>query len=244
MQLQHVLDGYWSQRAQAYFDNQTSSDKALKERELWREAFVSVVPSAPSRILDVGTGPGYLANLLAEEGHDVTGIDTSQGMLKQAMQDRNERMAAGLPVAHFQQGDAVAPSGDFRGVDVVVSRYLLWTLRDPDVALSNWINILAPGGWIIAADANHHPYGITAQRSTGARDGTEKFQEAYADTHRDLPLSDIQSPQPYIDLFHAAGLTDVQLTPLPKLLEHKRKYGASPNHEIVEPFLIVGKVPA
>jgi ubiquinone/menaquinone biosynthesis C-methylase UbiE len=32
----------------------------------------------------VGTGPGIVTNLLSELGHEVTGIDASEGMLKTA----------------------------------------------------------------------------------------------------------------------------------------------------------------
>ena len=33
-------------------------------------------------ILDIGTGPGFFSCILSEEGHNVTGIDQSPGMLE------------------------------------------------------------------------------------------------------------------------------------------------------------------
>ena len=38
----------------------------------------------PLRILDVGTGTGFFAFLLAAEGHCVTGIDLTPGMVEEA----------------------------------------------------------------------------------------------------------------------------------------------------------------
>ena len=39
------------------------------------------------KILDVGTGPGFFAILLAEAGYQVTAIDYTEEMLKEAQQN-------------------------------------------------------------------------------------------------------------------------------------------------------------
>ena len=55
-------------------------------KEAWKEQICSHFEGAEGlRILDVGTGPGFFACILSEEGHDVTAIDNSDGMLKQAV---------------------------------------------------------------------------------------------------------------------------------------------------------------
>src|SRR5689334_17611273 len=51
------------------------------ERRAWCALLERVLPPAPSRVLDVGTGTGFLAFRAAELGHDVVGVDVSPAML-------------------------------------------------------------------------------------------------------------------------------------------------------------------
>ena len=44
-------------------------------------------PKRGEKILDLGCGTGYLANLIAESGADVTGIDSSEEMINLAKQN-------------------------------------------------------------------------------------------------------------------------------------------------------------
>ena len=43
----------------------------------WVEALRSVLPTSPTRVLDVGTGTGFVAWIAAELGHQVTAIELS-----------------------------------------------------------------------------------------------------------------------------------------------------------------------
>ncbi|MFZ2376333.1 MAG: methyltransferase domain-containing protein, partial [Methanothrix sp.] len=75
---------HWDGRAKAYDENVRPVIYSPRERRIWQEIFSEAIGSTPLRILDVGTGPGILSNLLSELGHEVTGIDASEGMLKRA----------------------------------------------------------------------------------------------------------------------------------------------------------------
>jgi SAM-dependent methyltransferase len=78
------------------------------------------------RILDVGTGTGRAALLLARGGAEVTGVDASSEMLAVA---RQHASADGLAV-RFQEGDAHALDFPDRSFDVAVSlRVLMHTPR-------------------------------------------------------------------------------------------------------------------
>lgn len=84
-------------------------------------------------MLDVGAGTGFLAFLAAELGHKVTGIDLAEGMLAVAREQATE--VTNPP--NFLIGDAIAPDFPPESFAVIMSRHVLWTLRDPASAFRN-----------------------------------------------------------------------------------------------------------
>lgn len=111
-------------------------------------AWRAILPAPPANALDLGTGTGFLALLLAELGHDVLGVDIAEGMIAIARQQ-----AATLPrPPRFVVGNAGTPPVPPAGVEIVVSRQLLWTLPDPPGALRNWHRALRPGGRSVVID--------------------------------------------------------------------------------------------
>lgn len=77
-------------------------------------------------VLDVGTGTGRAALLLARNGARVTGVDASDAMLAEA---RRRAVVEGIDVA-FQKGDAHALGFEDRSFDVAVSLRVL--MHTPD----------------------------------------------------------------------------------------------------------------
>jgi SAM-dependent methyltransferase len=91
-------------------------------------------------LLDVATGPGYLAAAAAARGAAVTGIDFSSTMVSQAR--------ARHPGLSFREGDAEAlpfPNGSF---DAVTIGFGLLHFPDPDKALAEAHRVLRTGGRI------------------------------------------------------------------------------------------------
>ena len=92
--------------------------------------------------MDVGTGTGYFAALLAAMGHEVTGIDLTPAMIDEA-----KSFARDLGVsAHFEVMDAQALQYPDESFDAVVTRNLTWTLPEPERAYSEWLRVLRRGG--------------------------------------------------------------------------------------------------
>lgn len=246
--LQERLDEYWTGRAPAYHRRQVEGERAELDRELWTRVWGSALGPRPLRVLDVGTGSGYVATVLAELGHDVVGLDSSAGMLAEARHDAERRRTAGRPAARFVRGDAVRP-GDTPEIgdapyDAVTSRYLLWTLRDPVDALRAWRALVRPGGTVACVDANWYPGGIDRGVAVESVDGPDAFGRTYdRSAEVALPLSTATDVDAFVAVFRAAGLVDVTTTALDEVAELDRRFGVSPGHESRPQHLVTGRVP-
>jgi len=225
--LQTALNDYWSDRAVPYDDYQNRAERRDLDRAAWTEIWSRALPAAPQRVLDLGTGSGYLARLLADLGHEVTGTDLADGMLERA---RHHAARMANP-PRFAVGDAVEPDFPDASVDAVVNRYLMWTLREPDRALRNWARVLRPGGILAVVDSTWFPQGLTAN-------ATDQFRRAYAQAGPQLPLAEATDIEATATLIRAAGFTDVQVQPLTTLLDLDRQYGVAPGHEVQLQHLI------
>ncbi|WP_181407444.1 class I SAM-dependent methyltransferase [Nocardioides sambongensis] len=93
--VQDNINEYWTGRAPAYDDFQQADERLLADQRAWSAVFAEALPPAPARVLDVGTGSGYVAFLLAALGHDVLATDLSEGMLRRAEERAASYRAAG-----------------------------------------------------------------------------------------------------------------------------------------------------
>lgn len=121
-ELKKQIVSYWSQRAEAFGDQRLREyfDEKHEEwlRELWR--YLPDVESGKTRILDVGTGTGFFAFLLAGEGYRVTGIDLTEDMIVKA-RETAEKLKI---FPEFLVMDAEEPSFGEESFDVIVTRNL------------------------------------------------------------------------------------------------------------------------
>ncbi|MDM7912264.1 MAG: methyltransferase domain-containing protein [Methanotrichaceae archaeon] len=144
------IERHWSKDAKSYSKAVRTTLKSRKARASWQELFTEFLGPKKLKILDVGTGPGIVALMLAELGHDVTGVDFSSEMLEAA---RKNAAACNLSV-DFRRGDAEELPIASSSYDAVVSRYVLWTIPDPMRAIYEWKRVLRPGGKIVIVDGN------------------------------------------------------------------------------------------
>ncbi|NYG58244.1 ubiquinone/menaquinone biosynthesis C-methylase UbiE [Nocardioides daedukensis] len=230
--IQTQLNEYWTLRAPDYDAYQQSPGRLEANNRAWGEVFASALPAAPADVLDLGTGSGYVACLLAGQGHRVTATDLSAGMLEQA-----EKHAVDMDSPPtFLEGDAVAPDFPPASFDAITNRFLMWTMRETDRALSNWRRLLRPGGTLAVVDGTWYPHGME-------HDTTEEFQRLYdASVQQALPLATASSIDMVADRVVAAGFREVEVTPLQTLLDLDRKYGVAPNHEVVLLHVVTGRV--
>ncbi|MDT0202839.1 class I SAM-dependent methyltransferase [Nocardioides sp. AE5] len=229
--VQEKLNEYWTLRAPEYDAYQQEPNRLEENNRAWSEAFAAALPEAPADVLDLGTGSGYVACLLAAMGHRVTATDLSAGMLEQAAKHAADMVT---PPA-FAEGDAVAPDFAEHSFDAITNRFLMWTLREPDVALANWRRLLRPGGRLVVVDGTWYPDGMDGDR-------TADFQRLYdAPVRESLTLATARTIDEVADRIAAAGFSDVEVTPLEAILELDKKYGVAPNHEVVLLHRITGR---
>lgn len=223
MSAQERMNAYWTWRAPSYAADQLTSDRASWVRT-WEQA---LPPSLD--VLDVGTGSGYVAHLLAGLGHRVTGIDLAPGMLDRAREHSS--------AAVFLPGDAVDPPFAPASFDAVVSRYVVWTLRDPELAVRNWLRVLRPGGRLAVVDGAWFPDGL----HVGAG---QRFREAYDDSVRQvLPLAEGTAGDRLPDLLRGCGFVGVATRELTELFAHDLAHGVVPGHRPTVQTLTTAQAP-
>lgn len=175
---------YWQERAAGF--------AALRQKELhsvkytlWQEELYSHLPVEKRlRILDIGCGPGFFSIMLAKTGHEVTGIDVTAEMIKEACALAQAEGVEPL----FQVMDAEHTSFPSACFDVAVSRNVVWNLPHPDLAYLEWLRILKPGGMLLTYDAE---YAKTSEPKT--------MQHAHADISPEL-LRRCQTMYDFLDI--------------------------------------------
>jgi SAM-dependent methyltransferase len=123
----------WEQRAQAYdrfFHPLTS--------RLVAPLLDAASVMAGTRVLDIATGPGYVAGEAAARGAEVVGADVAEAMVALARRLH--------PDVDFRQADAHALPFEDSSFDAVVGNFAILHLGRPEQATAEFVRVLGPGG--------------------------------------------------------------------------------------------------
>ncbi len=227
MNVKSVVRSYWDQRSQTYGIG-TYKSQSEAER-LWSGILKNTIRMDKNlNILDVGTGTGFLALLLAEMGHNVTGIDISRRMLEKSRQNADTMNLS----IDFMHGDAERLPFEDETFDIVVNRNLLWTMPDPMAAACEWSRVMRSGGKLVLIDGKWHD-STTVMRLRRFLGGlvafiTEKqnpltFTSHYSKIKDQLPFFSGSDPVDVANLFSGVGLKNISVNHLERIREFENK---------------------
>jgi SAM-dependent methyltransferase len=167
-------------------------------------------------VLEVGTGPGFFAILLAEAGYRVTAIDLTPSMLEEARHNAGT-LADRIDFVEMNAQEVAFPSDRF---DVIVSRNVTWNLPDPEQAYSEWARVLRPGGLMLNFDANWYHYLFDDDaRAAYEQDRENSADEGLGDMNvgdnfddmetiaRRVPLSQVSRPAWDVETLAGIGIS-------------------------------------
>ncbi|HTT90962.1 MAG TPA: methyltransferase domain-containing protein [Acidimicrobiales bacterium] len=238
------VQSFWDLDAPTYDRSAGHNPTSALELAVWSGALRRLLPPPPARVLDVGSGTGFVALLLARQGYEVTALDLSSGMLGRLQEKARE---AGLGVATVHADAADPPVGGF---EAVVERHLLWTLPDPETALRAWYRS-APAGRLLLLEGMWGKAGGRAEqlRRTGHA-ALRRLRKAPPDHHGEygaalrsqLPLSGGAAPETVVALVESTPwgparverLSDVEWAArmaLPSALD--RVLGVAPRYAVM-----------
>ncbi len=215
--LQATVTRHWNDRAPSYVRNHHRLFYHPTISSRWASLVAELVgPAENLNILDAGCGPATVTRTLVELGHRVTAVDVSGEMLARA----REILGPRAKKVGFLQADAARlplPNDSF---DLVVSRYVVWTLPDPARALSEWKRVLKPGGRLGVIDGNwyYHYYRHALARlwlrlvnlGYKFKNGFDRSQKLATHYVRHLPATHVYRPDWDIGLLAGVGFTDIK----------------------------------
>lgn len=135
--------------------------------EFFLSAF-RAAPDAPTRLLDVGCGPGHLGRYLAEGGREVTGVDRSSRLLKIARR-LAIRSGHGVSFAKATTDHLPFPDATFDGTCATT---VIYFVAHPERAMSEMRRVTRRGGIVATLDP-HSSMSVEAMRNYCSRNGIE-----------------------------------------------------------------------
>jgi ubiquinone/menaquinone biosynthesis C-methylase UbiE len=162
------------------------------------------------RALDVACGTGRLAAILAELGHEVTGVEPSPAMLARA---------ASKPLdVSWVRGDARAlPFGD-ASFDLATCGLALTHVQDLREPIAEMARVLRPGGSVvlsdihpIAAATGAHAYFETAEGGLGVTRNEVHWPGEYIQLSLDVGFEVRGCVEPRFEAQHAEQISDPEV---------------------------------
>ncbi|MCB5204987.1 metalloregulator ArsR/SmtB family transcription factor [Neorhizobium sp. T786] len=147
-----------AERAQAYFSRNASEWDELRRLQISDAAvertLLQLVGKDPvDALLDLGTGTGWILQLLSKVYRRAVGIDASRDMLSVARANLDK---AGIVKASVRQGDIFNLPLEGQDFDLITIHQVLHFLDQPELAIAEAARVLRPGGRLLIVDLAPH----------------------------------------------------------------------------------------
>lgn len=187
-------------------------------------ALLSVMRPPPARVLELGCGTGWLGQLLAQRGYEVTGVDISPEAIDLARQLQARRE---LPGILYRVGDYETLQVDPK-VDYVVFHDALHHAEDEGAALRAAHAALLPGGLVLCVEPGEGHSQAASSRRAVAEFGVHEKDMPPATIWRHARAAGFKRhavlPWPW---FATRALYHPPLPPRPTAAELRRRQWAS-----------------
>lgn len=148
--------GYFGHAARRYasaYYEPSAGGHALRARD---ERALELIGRPSGRVLDVGCGPGHLAQELLDRGIDVWGVDATPAMIEAC-----RRRFASRPAAHFTVGDATRLAFSDGAFDAAICLGVMDYIPALEAAVRELIRVVKPGGAVLVSFPNLlSPYAV------------------------------------------------------------------------------------
>jgi SAM-dependent methyltransferase len=144
MQHNDVIRESFTTQAEAFAANPWVTDE-----ERIRRLVAAARLAGTERVLDIATGPGYIAEAFAGAAREVVGVDLTDAMLAIAKERTRER---GVSNVSFRAADAQNLPFENGAFDVVVCRLALHHLLRPLEVLREMARVCRVGGTVLIED--------------------------------------------------------------------------------------------
>lgn len=212
-------------------------------RRAWKNTLLQAVSGFQDQTaLDIGSGPGIIAQLWAELGFVTFGVDSAPSLVEAA---RRAASVKELDIT-FLEGDAEDPPFAGQSFDVISSRFVLFTLAHPGYAMRRWVEMLRPEGRLVLI--GHEPAGYDEMsgdqvRATRIDGPANSIDEQNSDDPHELAFSD-HTPRDLRAVMEAAGLRDIERISVDALVAARaelQRRTPSINLPRSIPFILVGR---
>jgi len=209
--LSEKIKDFWNESAGSYG---LATEVQFKDYNIVLSEISYLLPELkPCKILDVGTGTGFVAVSLSKAGHDVTGIDFSEMMIEHARKlgKRSECDAK------YLVADVTDLPFEDNSFDVVVMKDVLFNLPETNMAFNEVTRVLKNNGYLVIMDGNYYldtlqSY-VTRAKMFEDKYGKNQFQFNYRLNNLDFeklkslvsPLEVNKARRPQWDMWNLAG---------------------------------------
>jgi len=168
-----------------------ASNPWVTNEERIRRLVASAQLKGTEHVLDIATGPGYIAEAFARAAREVIGVDLTAAMLAIGEERTKQN---GLSNVSFRIGDAQNLPFERENFDVVVCRLALHHMQEPGRVLGEMTRVCRAGGTVLVED-------IFASEHRERAEYQDRWEKLRDPSHvRVLPLSE------HLRLFREAGL--------------------------------------